>query len=72
MSNWIIDIEYMIVRHISESSNNNMKIKYENGDVYYCWYLEATECWSKCVPEIRDEYLKQRELEAERILLEGR
>lgn len=66
MSNWIVDIEYMTVRHVKEKLYS--QIKYKNGNIYHYW----NGGWAKCVDAITDEYLKQRELEVERILLEGR
>ena len=70
MSNWRIDIESMTCHNIYVGDTFKIKYVEEEDAVYYYWESGSRSSWDKCVPQIRDEYLKQRELEVNKILLE--
>ena len=68
--NWVVDVDKMLCCNIGRSQV--FKILYvESEDKIYSLDCEGTRdiCWNECVSEIRDEYIKQREILAERILL---
>ncbi len=70
MNNWVVNIEQMLCTNIG--SNEVFKIKYvAEENLVYCPSGDGKE-WLRCVGAIRDEYLKQANIEAENILLEGK
>lgn len=69
MSNWIIDIDNMILRHKNDKLTRKIKYDPHKNMVYYYWQDGKWDGWDTCVPEIIDEYLKQANKRAEEILL---
>lgn len=71
---WIVDIDNMVCISDDEIGKRYgwFKIMYveEEDAVYSYWEVGKHNGWSKCVSEIRAAYLRAREIEAERVLLE--
>lgn len=67
-SNWIVDIERMTCT--LRGTGKVYKIKYVEERNRVCCYNEKDDKWYICTDDIRDEYLKQRALMVDKILLE--
>lgn len=70
MSNWIINIEHMLLVNVAVMRVSKIKYVPEENMVYYHWKSGSYDGWDTCVPEIIEEYLKQINIVSEKILLE--
>ena len=60
----------MLLVNIAHMHVMNIKYTPEENMVYYYWESGDHNGWGACVPEIIEEYLKQADIESERVLLE--
>ncbi len=59
MSNWIINIENMILINIGRMQVNKIKYNKEENAIYCYWEDGKWNGWELCIDKIRDLYLKE-------------
>lgn len=69
-SNWIVNIEHMIMVNIAKMRVHDIAYVEEVDVLFYHWKNGKHEGWDECVLEVKDEYLRQRDIEVDRIILE--
>ena len=70
MSNWVVNIEHMLLVNVGRMRVNKIKYVEEKDMVYHYWNDGKYDGWCECIPEIIAEYKKQRDIVVERLLLE--